>query len=268
MDTIDKESKVFAFEMGGSSAKAKSTMDIVNNVTTNVSASMSSACGASNTSGQSITQIAGGNAVMDGVSQSQQSTVNLTCDITDTMESQFASQLQQQLSSELNAQLSGLGIKNSTETDSAIKAVTNAAANISLKSVKNCLAQSETTQAITQVAGGNAVMKNVSQAQVNSVIAKCSLGGNTVTSAAQTLDQTIASKGTSENKGFDPLGPLTALFSALGMTGAALTAAPWICCICIVIICIVCSMMMMGGGGGEHQGGGGFAIPLVPTRMY
>jgi len=228
------------------------------NITTDVSSKVSSACGASNTSNQSIGQTAGGNAIMENVSQSSDSTVNLSCTINTQMENDFANQVSQQLQSELEAKLSGLGIKNSTETDSDVKNVTNAMTNIKLEDIKSCLASSSTTQSLTQVAGGNAVMRGVSQSAVSKVINNCIMGHADVTKVANDFDQKYSTKGTSANLGFDPLAPLTALFQGLGLAGGVLTAAPFIsiacCCLCFIICCMMIMVMTMGGGGGGGRG--------------
>lgn len=243
--------------MGGSSSKAKSTVDIVTNITTDVSSKVSSACGGSNTSSQSISQVAGGNAVMENVSQSADSTLNLSCSITTSMQNDFASQVSQQLQSQLDAKLSGMGIKNNTETDSDVHNVTNAVTNVKLEDIKNCLVNDATTQSIAQVAGGNAVMKGVSQNAVTKVIQNCVMGHADAQQAINDFDQKYSTTGTSTNAGFDPLAPLTALFQGLGFAGSILVAGPYIVVVCCCLFLIICCMMMMGGGGGGGSGGRG-----------
>lgn len=231
--------------MGGNTSKVQSTMDIVTNVTSNVTSSVSSACGSSNVSNQSISQNVGGNAVMDGVSQSSKSTVNLTCEISNNMQNEFANKLTTDLQSELTAKLSGLGIKNDVETDSKIKAVTNAAANIKLDDIKKCLADSTTTQSITQTAGGNALMRNVSQTAVNEVISKCVMSNDTLNQATNDLDSIIKNKGTAENKGFDPLSAMTAFFESVGLVGSAAVVAPFILSFIVIMLIFLSSISIM-----------------------
>lgn len=246
--------------MGGNSSSAKSTTEITTNVMTNVSSSVSSACGASSTSNQSISQVAGGNALMENVSQATDSKINLSCDLTSTMQNDFATQMSQQLQSELTAKLSGVGVKNDTSTETDVKSVTNAVTNISLSDVKSCLANSATTQKITQVAGGNAVMRGISQAAVASVINKCITDNKSVNKAIADFDQKYSNKGTSENAGFDPLGPLTALMQGLGMAAVA----PYIASFCIILLCMVCCYCLMSAGGGSSAA----PAPAVSAPAY
>lgn len=252
--------------MGGNSSKATSTTDLLTNIATNVTTKMASACSGSSVTNQNISQIAGGNANMDGVSQSSSSTVDLTCLMSDVSSNDLQTQMAQQIQSELTAKLSGLGIANDTETNSKVTSITNAVTNISTDKIKNCLASAGVSQNISQIAGGNASMKNVSQAAVTTVVANCIMKDDAVNQAISDFDQTVATKSTSENTGIDPLAPLTALFSSLGLVGTALTAAPYVLSVCCCLIIVICCFLLLDGGGGV--GGHTSAPPPPPIPLY
>jgi len=227
--------------MGKSSSKAESTMKTVSNIMVDVSSKVSASCSANNAINQSISQTAGGDAWMEGVSQSSDAVINLNCTISSKMENDFKQQVAEKMQSDLEAKLTGMTIgKADAETKSNIESVINSTTKISMEDIKNCLASSTTNQSISQTAGGNAVMKGISQSAAAEVVAKCDFSSSGLNKAATELDRVLAAKGSSSLTGLDPFAFLTAFIQTYGM----IVGGVFLVC----IVCMIgCSLVMMGG---------------------
>ena len=229
-----------------SKSSSKSTISTVNEVITNVSSKISSACGASNVTTQSITQIAAGDVINTGdVEQSADATINLSCKITSSMDQKFKDEVKAQLNQALAAKTSGISLGSKSKTETNISEVVRAVTDIDLENIQSCLASNETTQSLTQIAGGSIVNQaKVSQSSVSKVIGDCLLSNTTLVEASKALDSTIANDQTAATTGFDPFQSISDMFSNIAGAFSGNSTASAVSC--VVSSCLVCVLLIVG----------------------
>ena len=215
--------------MGFNQSKSETTVDVVTRVVAEVTKNVSHSCGALGSSNMTIIQDAGQDAVMDNVNQSSEAYIDLSCEITSEMETQFENEVQHTLENELKNKLSGMGFGNSTESEANIKSLTEAVSRVSINDIKSCLAESSSTMHITQKAGRDAVMRNVSQSAITKVIGDCVMRSSEITKAINKFETNAKVKSVTENLGLN-------LFGDSAIAGAICSFILFISLICCLLI--------------------------------
>lgn len=179
--------------MGAQATIVEDIQESVIKITTGVIVANSSTCSASAGSSQSAEfGTIKGDLIIKGLKFGSKQKIDLKCLQSSEFNQEMQADIEKKLTADIKNKLEGqnIGAVQTAITKTTKKAITDLTSTLDISNIKNCIAQSISSQKISaETVGGNVLLYDVNMDNVQEVVGDCIQNDNTVTKSINKLQE-------------------------------------------------------------------------------